>query len=115
MAIKQELKGKQHPPFEYEVGREKVREYARAVAETNPLYLDPDAARVAGFANVVAPPMFCVVYSSPAMGPAILDPEVEQMSYWVAEIRNMLGTYLEVLLSEDDAFDLARRREAESS
>lgn len=41
--------------------------------------------------------------------------EVEQMSYWVAEIRNKLGTYLEVVLTEEDAFDLARRREAESS
>jgi ketosteroid isomerase-like protein len=40
--------------------------------------------------------------------------EVEQMSYWVVEIRNMLGTYLEVILSEERAFELARRREAES-
>src|SRR2546422_10446996 len=77
MAIKQELKGKTHPPFEYEVGREKIREYARAVGETNPVYLEPEAAKAAGFANVVAPPMFCVVYSAPAMGPAVLDPELE--------------------------------------
>jgi ketosteroid isomerase-like protein len=41
--------------------------------------------------------------------------EVEQMSFWVVEIRDKLGRYLEVLLSEDEAFDLARRREAESS
>jgi ketosteroid isomerase-like protein len=40
--------------------------------------------------------------------------EVEQMSYWVAEIRDKLGTYLEVLLTEDWAFELARRREADS-
>ena len=75
MTVESELIGKKHPPFEYEVGREKVREYARAVGETNPLYLDPDAARAAGFGNVVAPPMFCVVYSAGAMGPAVLDPE----------------------------------------
>ena len=30
----------------------------------------------AGFRDVVAPPMFCVVYSAPALGPAVLDPEV---------------------------------------
>ena len=30
----------------------------------------------AGFRDIVAPPMFCVVYSAPAMGPAILDPDV---------------------------------------
>ena len=68
--------GKTYPPFEYEVGREKIREYANAVGETNPVHHDPEAARAAGFRNVVAPPMFCVVYSAPAMGPAILDPEV---------------------------------------
>jgi acyl dehydratase len=60
----------------YAVGREKVREYAHAVGETDPLYHDPEAARAAGFADVVAPPMFAAVYCAPAIGPAILDPEV---------------------------------------
>ena len=76
MAVKTELIGKDYPPFEYEVGREKVREYARAVGEENPIHLDPEAARAAGFQNVVAPPMFCVVYSAGAMGPAVLDPDL---------------------------------------
>ena len=67
--------GKQYPPFEYEVGREKIREYSNAVGESNPVHQDADAARAAGFRGVVAPPMFCVVYSAGAMGPAILDPE----------------------------------------
>jgi acyl dehydratase len=60
----------------YAVGREKVREYARAVGETDSRYLDPEAAREAGFADVVAPPMFAAVYCGPAIGPAILDPEI---------------------------------------
>jgi acyl dehydratase len=37
---------------------------------------DPEAAKAAGFRDVVAPPMFVVVYSAGAMGPAILDPEL---------------------------------------
>jgi acyl dehydratase len=61
---------------EYAVGREKVREYAWAVGETDPIHVDPEAARAAGFADVVAPPMFAAVYCAPAIGPAILDPEV---------------------------------------
>jgi len=69
-------KGRTYPPFEYEVGREKIREYANAVGESNPVHHDPEAARQAGFRNVVAPPMFCVVYSAGAMAPAILDPEL---------------------------------------
>jgi acyl dehydratase len=76
MALNKDLIGKQWPSVEYEVGREKIREYANAVGETNPIYHDPDAAREAGFRNVVAPPMFCVVYSAPAMGAAIVDPEL---------------------------------------
>lgn len=68
--------GKTYPPSLYAVGREKVREYAHAVGETDPLHLDPEAARTAGYADVVAPPMFAVVYSGPAVAPAIFDPEV---------------------------------------
>jgi acyl dehydratase len=60
----------------YAVGREKVREYASAVGETDPRYHDPEAARAAGFDDVVAPPMFAAVYCGPAIGPALLDPEV---------------------------------------
>ena len=68
--------GKEYPAFEYEVGREKIREYANAVGEDNPVHHDRGAAQAAGFRDVVAPPMFVVVYSAGAMGPAILDPEI---------------------------------------
>jgi acyl dehydratase len=68
--------GKTYPPHEYEVGREKIREYAHAVGEDNPIYFDRDKAREAGFRDVAAPPMFAVVYSAGAVGPAVLDPEV---------------------------------------
>ena len=68
--------GKTYPATTYAVGREKVKEYALAVGETNPVHLDHEAARAAGYDDVVAPPMFCVVYKSPAMAPAIFDPDV---------------------------------------
>jgi acyl dehydratase len=60
----------------YLVGREKIREYASAVGETSPLCHDVEAARAAGYADVVAPPMFACVYSWPALTPVVLDPEV---------------------------------------
>jgi acyl dehydratase len=60
----------------YAVGREKIREYAHAVGETDERYLDPEAARAAGFADVVAPPMFAAVYCTPAIMPALFDPEI---------------------------------------
>lgn len=76
MPVNADAVGKTFPPATYAVGREKIKEYAHAVGETNPVHLDPEAARAAGYADVVAPPMFAVVYSAPAMGPAILDPEI---------------------------------------
>jgi acyl dehydratase len=76
MPVNKDAVGKQWPPVPYEVGLEKIREYARAVGETNPVYHEREAALAAGFRNVVAPPMFCVVYSAPAMAPAVLDPEL---------------------------------------
>jgi acyl dehydratase len=76
MPIATDAIGKAYPPAAYQAGREKIREYARAVGETNPLHHDVAAARAAGYADVVAPPMFVAVYASPAIGPALLDPEV---------------------------------------
>ena len=77
MPVNTKAIGKQYDHVVYAVGREKIREYARAVGETNPVHLDLDAARAAGFADLVAPPMFAVVYSAPAVGPPIFDPEIE--------------------------------------
>jgi acyl dehydratase len=76
MPVSTDAIGKTYPPVTYAVGREKVREYALAVGESDPLYLDVDAARAAGHADVVAPPMFAVVYSAPAVTPALFDPDV---------------------------------------
>jgi acyl dehydratase len=76
MPVDDSAKGKSFPPFEYEVGKEKIAEYARAVGEDNPVYFERDKAREAGFRDVPAPPMFAVVYSAGAMAPAITDPEV---------------------------------------
>src|SRR2546423_2048080 len=76
MATSTEVIGKTYEPTQYAVGREKIREYAAAVGETNPLYFDVEAARAAGYADVVAPPMFAVVFASRSVAPALFDPEV---------------------------------------
>jgi len=76
LAPKTDAVGKTYPPTSYAVGREKVREFAAAVGEENPLHNDLDAAREAGYADVVAPPMFAVVFGGRAMAPALFDPEV---------------------------------------
>ncbi len=69
--------GKTYEPVTYAVGREKIREYVRAFGETDPVCMDLEAARAAGYADLLAPPMFAVVFSAPSVGPPIFDPEIE--------------------------------------
>jgi len=76
MPIKTDAIGKEWPATTYQVGREKIKEYARALGIENPVHFEVEAARAAGFRDLVAPPMFAVVYSGPALAPAIFDPEV---------------------------------------
>ncbi len=76
MPINPDAVGKSYEPVTYAVGREKIREYASAVGETNPLHHDLEAARAAGYADLVAPPMFAVVYAARSVMPGIFDPEV---------------------------------------
>lgn len=62
MPVNPELVGREFPPTPpYLVGREKVREFARAVFADAPQHTDVEAARAAGFADVVAPPTFPMV------------------------------------------------------
>ena len=57
-----ELQGRAFAPTApYLVGREKVREFSRAVLATSPINSDVDAARAAGYTDVVAPPTFAIV------------------------------------------------------
>ncbi len=71
-----ELVGRTFPPAPpYLVGREKVREFARAVIATNPVHTDPDAARAAGYDDVVAPPTFAVVVQEATLAQLLADPD----------------------------------------
>jgi acyl dehydratase len=72
--VNPEIVGRQYPPTEpYLVGREKVREFSRAVLATSPLGLDPVAARAAGYADVVAPPTFAVVVQELTLAQILAD------------------------------------------
>ena len=60
--MNQDLVGREFPPTApYLVGREKVREFARAVFADAPQHTDVAAAQALGFADVVAPPTFAMV------------------------------------------------------
>ena len=77
MPVETTAVGKEWGPATFEVEGERITQYADAIGAENDVHRDAEAAKTAGFRDVVAPPMFAVVYSSPAVAPAILDPEVE--------------------------------------
>ena len=69
-----DLKGRAYPDtVPYLVGREKVREFARAVGSSDPLSLDPEAAVAAGYPDVVAPPTFAVVVQDLTLAQLLAD------------------------------------------
>lgn len=62
MPLNRELVGREYPAGEtYEVGREHIRSFAAAIGADDPVHVDPEAARAAGHADVVAPPTFLTV------------------------------------------------------
>jgi len=76
--VNPEIQGRSYPATEpYLVGREKVREFARAVLASSPLSLDPAAAQAAGFADVIAPPTFPVVVQEHSLAQLLADPEAQ--------------------------------------
>jgi len=73
--VNPDLVGRVFPPTPpYLVGREKVREFARAVFAEAPQHSDVDAARNLGYADVVAPPTFAMVVQDITLQQLLAEP-----------------------------------------
>ncbi|RAG86008.1 MaoC family dehydratase [Streptacidiphilus pinicola] len=69
--------GRVYPPTEpYEIGREHIRAFARAIGDDSPIYRDAAMARALGHADVLAPPTFPVVFTQQAAEQVTGDPEL---------------------------------------
>jgi acyl dehydratase len=76
VALNHELKGKEYQEVTFEVDRDRVRQFAEAIGEDDPRFLDPEAARAAGFSDQVAPPTFPTVLQIMTSGQVVLDQEL---------------------------------------
>jgi acyl dehydratase len=75
VAVNPELAGREFPPTEpYLVGREKIREFARAVFADDPQHTDPAAAQALGYSDVVAPPTFAMVVQDLTLQQLLAEP-----------------------------------------
>ncbi|WP_336646391.1 FAS1-like dehydratase domain-containing protein [Microbacterium sp. USHLN186] len=76
MPVNSELVGREFPPTApYLVGREKVREFARAVFADAPQHTDVAAAQAAGYSDVVAPPTFPMVIQDLTLQQLLSEPD----------------------------------------
>jgi acyl dehydratase len=76
MALDPSCVGRCYPAVgTYQVGREKIREFAEAIGDDDALYRDPSAARACGYPDVIAPPTFAIILALRAQQALICDPE----------------------------------------
>ena len=76
MPLNQSLKGKEYGEITFTVERDRVAQFADAIGDDSPLYRDAEAARAAGYADVVAPPTFLTTMQLQTSGQVVLDPDL---------------------------------------
>jgi acyl dehydratase len=103
--------GRVYPPTApYEVGREKIREFAEAIDDPNPAYRDRAAAQALGYPDVIAPPTFPIVLTLKAGHQVINDPDfgidysrvVHGEQRFVHHRPVVAGDVLQVVVTVDD-------------
>ncbi|MGP0221792.1 MULTISPECIES: FAS1-like dehydratase domain-containing protein [unclassified Paenarthrobacter] len=76
MSINPDLQGRSYPAAEvYDVGREKIREFAKAVKAGNQAHFDVETARALGHKDLVAPPTFAIIVAQRADAQLVEDPD----------------------------------------
>jgi len=60
--INRDIVGKEYPPFAVTVERGRIKDFARAIGDANPFYLDDTVGRASEWGDVIAPPTFAVSF-----------------------------------------------------
>ncbi|HYE92430.1 MAG TPA: MaoC family dehydratase N-terminal domain-containing protein [Terriglobales bacterium] len=88
------LKGKEYPPYTVTVERGRIKDFARAIGDANPFYLDDRVGAASEFGDVIAPPTFPITFRD----------EGFDTSAFLAE----LGTDISRILHGEQEFELHR-------
>ena len=93
-AINKSLIGKEYPPSPVTVERGKIKEFARAIGDANPLYLDDRVGAASEWGDVIAPPTFAITFRD----------ETADSAAFLRE----LGTDISRLLHGEQEFEIFR-------
>lgn len=78
MTIDTKKIGKEYPPVTYEVGKEKIKEFARAIKSKDPHYFDDEFAKNTKYKTIIAPPLFATVFHAALIDPIISDFNIDK-------------------------------------
>jgi len=62
LSINTSIKGKEYAPYVVHVERGKIKEFARAIGDLSPFYLDDEVGRASPWGDIIAPPTFAVTF-----------------------------------------------------
>jgi len=92
--INKAVVGKEYPPYAVTVERGKIKEFARAIGDLSPFYLDDRVGAASAWGDLIAPPTFAVTFRDEAADTA-------------AFLRD-LGTDISRILHGEQEFELFR-------
>jgi acyl dehydratase len=64
--VNMDVKGKEYAPFTVTVERGKIKEFARAIGDLSPFYLDDAVGRASEWGDIIAPPTFPTTFRDEA-------------------------------------------------
>jgi acyl dehydratase len=76
MPLNESLKGKTYESIEFIVEADRVTQFAQAIGDLDPRFVDPEAARAEGFPDQVAPPTFPTVMQILGSAQVVMDPDL---------------------------------------
>jgi len=62
ITINTSIKGKEYAPYVVHVERGKIKEFARAIGDLSPFYLDDEVGRASPWGDIIAPPTFAITF-----------------------------------------------------
>jgi acyl dehydratase len=92
--INKALLGREYPPYAVTVERGKIKEFARAIGDDEPLYLDDRVGAASAWGDVIAPPTFSITFRDEAADTAAFLKE--------------LGTDISRILHGEQEFEIIR-------
>jgi acyl dehydratase len=92
--IDRRLVGKEYPPYVVTVERGKIKEFARAIGDSNPFYLDDRVGQASEWGDIIAPPTFATTFRD----------ETADTQAFLRE----LGTDISRVLHGEQEFELTR-------